>query len=296
MITCARSRNIWGPYENCPHNPLLTNRYDSGGEVACSGHGDLVEDKNGNWWCVHLATRPDDEWYSHMGRETFLLPVTWENEWFKIADGKGHIKIDTPFLENEQQAEKQWSADFSKPEPMWLFLRNPARENYEFRNDKLTLSPSVIKISDDVGAPTMMLIRQPDTVCMISTEMDFTPEHDGDEAGLTIYISCKGYYTFSKLRKNNKNYIVIAKNDNDFEPVYREIENGRLSLRIEASKRNYDLYYALNGGEYVRAGNVPVLTREDAGKCFTGTLIGIFAQCENNTNAKMTVFNFKSEI
>ena len=26
MITCARSKDIWGVFENCPQNPILTNR------------------------------------------------------------------------------------------------------------------------------------------------------------------------------------------------------------------------------------------------------------------------------
>ena len=56
MITAARSRSVWGPYEDCPHNPLLTNRYVTDTGVACSGHGDLVDDGHGHWWCVHLAT------------------------------------------------------------------------------------------------------------------------------------------------------------------------------------------------------------------------------------------------
>ena len=272
--------------------PILTSRYDNTREVACSGHGDLVEDKNGNWWCVHLATRPDDDWYSHMGRETFLLPVSWENGFPVIADGKSHIEYDAP-LWNEQRTEKIWTADFSRIEPKWLFLRKA--ENYTLSDNKLTLKPSAVKISDEAGTPSMMLIRQPDIECTVSAEIAFTPESNGDEAGMTIYISNKGYHTFSKIRSNNKNYIVISKNDGEFEPICREVENGKLTLRIEASKKNYDFYYSVNNGGYIYAGRTPSLTRADAGKCFTGTLMGIFAQCESKTNAKMEVLSFKTE-
>lgn len=293
-ITCARSKNVWGPYENCPHNPILTNRYDAF-KVACSGHGDLVEDKNGNWWCVHLATRPDDEWYSHMGRETFLLPVTWENEWPAIADRKSHIEINTTLLWNKQHRENIWTADFSKIEPKWLFLRNPEEKNYIINNKSLILTPSAAKISDKTGSPTMMLIRQPDIECIISAKLDFIPKNDGDEGGMTIYISNNGYYTFSKIRMDGKNYIMISKNGNDFVPIFKNIEDGKLTLRIEAFKKSYDFYYAVNNGEFIYAGNVPVLTREDACKCFTGTLIGIFVQCENKTDTTMKIFEFKAE-
>lgn len=49
MVTAARSRSIWGPYDACPRNPLLTNRYALDRDVAGSGHGDLVEDASGSW-------------------------------------------------------------------------------------------------------------------------------------------------------------------------------------------------------------------------------------------------------
>ncbi len=294
MITCARSKNIWGPYENCPKNPILTSRYDNPSDVACSGHGDFVEDKNGNWWCVHLATRPDEEWYSHMGRETFLLPMKWEDEWPCFDGGKGKISCDAP-LWNEQKQEKRWTPALSEIENRWLFLRSPATKNYIPGDEYMTLIPSPVKISDSTGAPTMMLIRQPDIDCTVSAEAEFSPQFDGDEAGMTVYISNTGYYTFSKLRQRGKNYIVIAKNDTKFKPIYREVSDGKLTFRIESSKKNYDFYYAVNGNSYIRAGQVPVLTSSDAGKCFTGTLIGVFAQCSKNTTAKLKMFDFVTE-
>lgn len=294
MITCARSQSIWGPYENCPCNPILTNKNDK--EVACSGHGDFTDDKNGNWWCVHLATRPDDEWYSHMGRETFLLPVTWKDEWPVIADGKSHIEYDTPLLWSQQNIEKTWAADFSKIESKWLFLKKPVKENYIIQDGSLILKPSNVKISDENGSPAMMLIRQPDIECTVSAKIDFTAFADGDEGGMTVYISNNGYYTFSKIRRNSKDYIAVMKDNSSIEIAKIEIESGPLTLRIEASKKVYDFYYTVNGGGYIHVGRVPVLTRLDAGKCFTGTLIGLFAQCENSTNAEMKILSFKSEL
>lgn len=88
MIAVARSRDIWGLYESFEGNPILTNRNDTTKQIACSGHGDLVEDTNGNWWMVHLATRPVNNWLSHLGRESFLMPVIWENEWLVVGTDK----------------------------------------------------------------------------------------------------------------------------------------------------------------------------------------------------------------
>lgn len=85
METIQRATTPYGPYEPCPHNPILTHRDDSRGEIFCTGHGDLVEDQNGNWWMVCLGTRCLHGAYAplmqhHLGRETFLAPVMWDKD------------------------------------------------------------------------------------------------------------------------------------------------------------------------------------------------------------------------
>lgn len=111
---------------------------------------------------------------------------------------------------------KIWTADFTKIESKWLFLRKPVSENYIVSGGNVSLKLAAVKISDETGAPTMMLIRQPDIECTVTAETDFVPQNDSDEAGVAVYISNKGYYTFSKLRRNTKDYIVIAKNGSGF--------------------------------------------------------------------------------
>ena len=81
METAARSKNIYGPYENCPYNPVLTNRNDTTKQIQCAGHADLIDDENGNWWMVHLGTRSVLKSKTPLGRETFLTPVEWKKGW-----------------------------------------------------------------------------------------------------------------------------------------------------------------------------------------------------------------------
>ncbi|QMW33346.1 hypothetical protein G4B84_008777 [Aspergillus flavus NRRL3357] len=58
-ITMARSRSIWGPFESDLANPVLTAE-GSSGVVQCVGHGDLVYDKDGQWWCA-IDSLPHDD-------------------------------------------------------------------------------------------------------------------------------------------------------------------------------------------------------------------------------------------
>ena len=67
METVARSKSIWGPYESCPWNPILTNAHDTTKQIQCSGHGDLLEDHRGNWWMVHLGIRIVQTHHDHTG-------------------------------------------------------------------------------------------------------------------------------------------------------------------------------------------------------------------------------------
>ena len=64
------------------------------------GHGDLVEDQNGNWYVVMLATRRCKN-HGSMGRETFLAKVVWQDGWPVIAAGTGRLEktLEVPLKE-----------------------------------------------------------------------------------------------------------------------------------------------------------------------------------------------------
>ncbi len=74
------------PYEN---NPILTQRdlpKDRANPIINAGHADLVEAPDGTWWATFLGSRPYDGVNYHTGRETYLLPVTWKNDWPVILE------------------------------------------------------------------------------------------------------------------------------------------------------------------------------------------------------------------
>jgi xylan 1,4-beta-xylosidase len=96
-VTIARSKNITGPYEGNYRNPILTHRHlGFDYPIACTGHADLVETQNGEWWMVLLATRPYGGYYYNLGRETFLAPVRWEGGWLIISPGSGRVEFEYP--------------------------------------------------------------------------------------------------------------------------------------------------------------------------------------------------------
>lgn len=84
----ARSRDLYGPYEGDPSNPVLSG-YLSDSYFQAVGHSDIFTDQLGQYWAIALAVRAG---YSYnfdpynsifpMGREAVLTPVKWpEGEW-----------------------------------------------------------------------------------------------------------------------------------------------------------------------------------------------------------------------
>lgn len=289
-ITCGRSKDIWGPYENCPW-PLLTNVPVGDSGVACAGHGDLLQAADGSWWCVHLATRPDDAWYSHLGRETFLLPVTWKDEWPVIADGRSHLTWEAP-LWAAQQPLQPWEADLSRIEDRWLFLRRPDIANYRCSAEGITLAPGTARLKDETGSPTMMLVRPVDICCRIEAEIDFTPAQEGDDAGVVMYISRYGYYIVGVKQIDGRRMITVTRSGGGPVPLPVEAPQSRITFRIDAGKECCIFRYAGKDGIFHDAVIRPVFGRTEAGKCFTGTLFGVYAQCEQETTAAARLLRF----
>lgn len=92
-VTISRSRNIRSVFEGYPGNPILTHRHlGETADIICVGHGDLVDTKDGQWFMVVLGRRNNPYHYQSIGRETFIVPVVWENGWPVVNPGKGIVE------------------------------------------------------------------------------------------------------------------------------------------------------------------------------------------------------------
>jgi alpha-N-arabinofuranosidase len=290
METIARSSSIWGPYENCPYNPILTNRNNSARDLLCAGHGDLFQDHKGKWWMVHLGTRPVRGWNCTLGRETFLSPVAWQNGWPLVGEN-GMCKLE---FENtigvEQKPFLPWKAQFSgeKREPKFIFLRNPNLSAYIFRDGKLGLVPGSAGFTDD-ASPTFIAIRQPDIECTFTSSFDFTPEKENDEAGILLYMTSLFHCRIGRKRIDSSDYLVVERNAEDIKETTfaQKINPGKLWLRINSDKEFYHFSYSMNGIAYnpVCKASTRLLTAESTGRCFTGMTMGLYAQCSGKTGA-----------
>ncbi|WP_299531417.1 glycoside hydrolase family 43 protein [uncultured Streptomyces sp.] len=123
-MSVARARTLPGPFEPHPDNPVLSHRSTSH-PVQSTGHGDLVQAGDGTWWMVLLGTRPrgDTPEFHGMGRETFLVPVRWEDGW--PLPESPELSCEAPALTPHPWPEEPTRDDFDAPElaPCWVSPR-----------------------------------------------------------------------------------------------------------------------------------------------------------------------------
>ena len=195
MVTMARASSPWGPFEACPRNPILTHRETPMSvPIQATGHADLVEDAEGNWWMVFLGIRPQGGYYwHHLGRETFLAPVRWDAQgWPVVNEGKPiALEMQVRGLPEHRTPAVPARDDFDAPlGPAWNFLRNPTRASYSTteRPGWLTLHGTPVALDQEKGpSPTFVGRRQQDLSVRIAARVDFVPARDGEEAGLVLY-------------------------------------------------------------------------------------------------------------
>ncbi|WP_218123026.1 glycoside hydrolase family 43 protein [Actinomyces ruminicola] len=93
-VTMARARELTGPWEQHPGNPILTHR-STDHPVQATGHADLVPLDADDWdgarfAMVHLGIRQLEPFpgYHVNGRETFLVGVDWEGNWPTVVEDR----------------------------------------------------------------------------------------------------------------------------------------------------------------------------------------------------------------
>lgn len=289
-----RSTSVRGPFKPYEHNPILSQRTLDAGRanpVTSAGHAKFVQTQDGEWWATFLATRPYGPDLYNIGRETFLLPVTWRADgWPMVLEAGKRIPFTAqrPKLAPQARPAEPLSGDFAYTEefdgtalaPQWIGVRVPAAPFLKLEGGKLVLR-SGGRLGDLHATPSLIARRQQHHVATVSTTMSFQPEQDGDRAGLVAYQSDESHLFFGRTRIAGKQVVALyarAKSAHDealaSAPV--ELEPGAaLTLTIRADGGVMSFSYSANGQPATLAENVDATflsTRKAGG--FVGTIIG----------------------
>ena len=246
---------------------------------------------------VHLAIRLSRRTMSHLGRETFLTPVFWQDGWLIAGNRRmAALECEGPLWE-AQRTEYVMEPDFHRREwePEWLFLRSPRQKAYERGEGELRLYPSPVRLSDGKN-PVFAAVRQPDFSFELEVSFDFEPCGPGDEAGIAMVVSSQFHYCFVKKKTEEGIFLILEKTAEDMrqEGCRISVPSGELRLRIQGEKEYYHFSYSIDGKDYLEAAKASTrfLACEVSGRCFTGTVLGLYAASDDKTEAVMRVRDF----
>ncbi|KAL4893209.1 glycosyl hydrolase [Aspergillus ambiguus] len=313
--TMARSRNRTGPWEPCPHNPILTNR-NTTQYFQTVGHADLFQDGAGHWWAVALSTRSGPAWKNYpMGRETVLAPAVWpEGQWPIIQHVRGRMWGPLPEPNKGSLVGVGIGAFAGAPDRVafapgstmpahFMYWRFPKEEYYTIsppgHPHTLRLTPSKSNLTGtadfqpDDGI-TFVSRRQTDTLFTYGVDVAFDPKVAGEEAGVTLFLTQYQHVDLGIVLLGRDNgelslsfrFRVEGRGNFDgvlpsaIVPVPKEWQGEPVRLEIQAvSDTEYVFSAALAGkpGQKRTIGRAnALLVSGDTGR-FTGTLVGVYA-------------------
>lgn len=319
-----RSRSVWGPYEMFREDfmqrdsdgeaySILTSRHHEELLLQKSGHCDLVETKEGEWYAVHLCARvsrdrnpenakrfPGSRRYM-IGRETAIQKMRWrEDDWLVLDDGTNVPKeeVSPPCMESgmangsqpEESSRKLVRDDFDGKtlDLDYQSLRIPMGERYLSLNER----PGWLRMYGRSGlssrfSQSLIARRMTQYHMTASACMEFEPDVFKQMAGLIFMYDTDNYLylhvsrdeeigkCIALLKAENKKYEYLT----DYLPLR---ENQAVYLKMEIEENFVQFSYGYSQQDMRKAGpsvNAGFLSDEacDEG-WFTGAMIGICCQ------------------
>ena len=297
-VTIARSREPYGPFESCPHNPIITHR-SLMNDIQATGHADLVEDHHGNWWAVFLGYRYGEYSWHHLGRETYLAPVEWIEGWPIVNHGEKVLctmEVDRPMTPCPWPvlAERD-DFDASSLDFAWNHLRNPDPSLYSLseRPGSLRLLCSTPTI-DDLASPSFVGRRQEHFECEAATLLDFDPTSENEEAGLCVLADNRHHYEVAVTKRGGKRSVIVRRRIGTLiaEVVCRALADGPVELRIIADKKTYRFLAGAPGSlAELATGETRYLSTQVAGG-YTGAYFGLYATARGAGSSTKAFFDW----
>ena len=276
-----RSPQVTGPYEPWSGNPVLTQRDldpSRADPITSTGHAQFIRLKDDSWWAVFLATRPYRGNQYNLGRETFLLPVSWRDGWPQILP-RGEpvpVVLERPALPRNPQPMPtsgpfEWTERFTadKLPPQWMTIHPPKRAWYATGSDGLRLTPSPIPLGKhgDGGQPAYLAHRlQHHRATLTATLAPYRPA-PGELAGLALFQNETHHYVAGIEHRDGGAAVALYRRAGKDEPVtgnrLARIDlpsSGQpVSLRFQLDGPRLDVFYSVETGQWQ-----PLATNLDA--------------------------------
>ena len=309
----ARSRNIRGPYEPSPYNPVVTSaaeefaesestpflmpeRYNPDMYLQKAGHASFVTTPAGEWYMVHLCGRPlMPQKRCILGRETAIQKIEWTDDgWPRLAGG-GHLAqewVEPPegLDEHPFPAENTFTAFDGERLPLAFCVpRVPITADWAY----IDMENHVLKLrgresltsffNTSLIARRLMSFR-----ATVTAKLHFQPDCYQQMAGITCYYDAKNHFCAYKTYDESRGSAMVSvysfhQNQMvDMKDCAEVPMDGPVWLRACIDHARLQFYYSLDGESYAPLGDemdMSLLSDETCMPgCFTGSFVGMFAQ------------------
>ena len=285
MQTIARSRNPYGPFTAGPHNPFIAQHHAWWHPIRATGHADLVDSDDGRWWAVYLGTRHAGyDAFSAIGRETFLVPVVWQDDWpVVLPENIYNFTVPVKTLPLHPWPPAPTRDEFNEYQLglQYVLLAFPQRELFT-----LTERPGWLRLKGQAGGlvQTRQVAfvghRQQEFKSSATVNMEFSPTGPNEEAGLSVFQTADYHYDIFKTIRNGQTTIVLRKTvgDMSLEAASAPVSADPLWLKIQTTPGGYEFSFAEKAGDWKKLGSgmANLIATEVAG-VWSGVLLGMYA-------------------
>lgn len=308
QATIARSRNLRGPYEVHPDNPLISSFASPRNPLQKAGHASMVQTHTDEWFLVHLTGRPlprsgqpllDPRGFCPLGRETAIQRLEWKDAWPYVKGGnEPSLEIEGPRID-----EHPWEPDCLEKDDF-----DSSSLNLHFQSLRIPLGPDIVSLTDNPGhlrlygresltskfTQAFIARRWQHFTFTAETKVSFHPDTFQQSAGLVNYYNTQNWTSLQITADEEKGRILeLAASDNF---VYSQPLQGQeihlpedaeyVYLRVEVETDVYRYSYSLDGDHWhVIPVPLPSYKLSDdyiqGGGFFTGAFVGM--QCQDTS-------------
>ena len=322
--TIARSRTPLGTYEGNPSNPILTVRHmGKKALIQNAGHADLIDTASGEWYAVFLASRLIGGVSKNLGRETFIVPVEWEDEWPLFSPETGKVEWEYPLPKNIA-----WSPVGKKPVREkfdsgklgldWCFWGSHG-DRFAVHTEKGLELPCLKEALADPLRPMSMEAERPQNNslafvcrrrltphCRFSCRMRFVPM-ENESAGIAVVQAMNHQLHFALVRKEGQTVLELVQYTADYElppyiPGFTSTTNKKVLASVPWEREEIVLEMELDENRYIfRCGaeenglielacaDGAVINPEKVG-CMVGEVIGLYASGNGEKSNNSALF------
>ncbi len=279
MVTYARGKHIFGPFESYKNNPVLTNRNLGGYLIQGVGHGDIVKAQDGSYWLIHLGFRQISKWspFHHLGREVYISPVRFDKEgWFEAGTHGTTTEIVELFhVKSRQKRRNNESFSNTVQSLDWCYLRHPVMENYTMTKDELLLTGTSISLND-IDTPTFIGLRQKDFCLYLTCSIEI----DGGEAGISFFMDENHHYDFAIRNEDDGFHAITRLCIGNLKTITEDHYLGKapeMKAVIDSDSQQYRFFIQSEDKKIPMGTGLTRYLSSEVATGFTGVIIGLYA-------------------